>query len=1383
MHNLICLFSRLFIIASLILINVNIANSQIPKLFINEFMASNDQTIADEYDEYDDWIEIYNDNDYSVNVSGFYLTDDLDNPTKWAFPDVSITAKGFLLIWADDDAEQGSLHTNFQLSADGEQIGCYDGSNFVDSLTYSQQTTDISYGRYPDGGIDWYSFSEPSPDAPNNDSIIEYAEAPTFSPQGRLYYGSVTVELSVSSPNATIRYTLDCYEPTEQSLLYTEPIVVAITTVIRARTFEQGKYPSEIITQSYVLDMDFDIAALSMVTDPPNLWDSDFGIYVNYEERGDDWERPVSLEFYKENNDLGFAENAGMRIHGGGSRRYDKKSFRLYFRSEYGQNWLPYPLFAAKNDIDEFKRLIVHAGSTDMPASEQAADGWTLLRDPLMHEFCHRIDGIYAANHPVAVYLNAEPWGIYNLIERPDEYYIYSNFGELDVDIIEDGRGARVGDMDAWHDMINFFKNNKLNLDSNYETAKTYVDIDNYTDYNVVQLFGGNRDWPDNNYMAFRPRKEQALWRWIIWDLDQCFVPFGLMFNTLEFATNKEVENTEILISLLENENYKNLFINRFADLLNTIFLPSATIHLIDSLADVIRNDINYETDKWGSSPEEWEQQGIVDELYDFANKRPDIVQDHIEEKFSLSGHATLTLETPQGGQGQVKVNSIYISDYPWSGIYFKKIPVPLTSIPEPGYLFVGWSDPSVPQTEQITITLYNDYSIYAIFEPDEPPNTLVINEINYNSSPDFNPEDWIELYNPSDKTVDVSGWHLKDDDDDDNDFIFPEGTTIDPDGFLIVCHDQNLFHSLFPDVTNYIGDFDFGLSGGGDQVRIFSPSLLLIDSVAYDDDPSWPIEADGTGSTLELLDPDLDNTLAENWQASAAHGSPAQATLALPVVTGFVVKDSSGSTDVTDSRDVLIEMTESDYDGNVVKWHINESGITPAPAEFILESKPTSYHIESAEGDVTIYGWVLDNDNQVSHLTDVSQDTILLQLDEDGYHISGTVNYDSKQQPVSEVVMTLTYSQETGSDTTDENGSYAFSTIAAGDVTLKPVKQGDIKDAITGSDVLFVLQYLAFLVSMTDDEQFAADVTADGNVTGSDAQAILRYLAFYPDNIGSTGQWRFDPQDTSVTLNSDTIVDFNAYLLGDANLDWDSGSVLAKRTDEGSASPVSLIIGSVNVVEDQHVEIPISITAANQQINTLIFSLEYDPGYLHYTSILKTRLSKDFLLVTNGQEKGLLHIAMAGVTGINGDGEIVRLNFQIVAPSIKNKRTKLTLARALANDRIVTVTSDGEVIVAESEAEPLVVDYALFQNYPNPFNLETQIQYQIPRLSPVRITIYNLMGNKIRTLIKEDKPAGSYQVYWDGKDDQGKAMSSGIYLFELMSGEFVQSKKMIMMK
>lgn len=152
----------------------------------------------------------------------------------------------------------------------------------------------------------------------------------------------------------------------------------------------------------------------------------------------------------------------------------------------------------------------------------------------------------------------------------------------------------------------------------------------------------------------------------------------------------------------------------------------------------------------------------------------------------------------------------------------------------------------------------------------------LVINEINYNSSDDFNTEDWVELYNPGSTDLNISGWVFKDEDDA-HSFIIPDYTVLPANGYIVLCNDAAAFSALFPDITNIVGDLGFGFSGSGELIRIFDGDGLLIDSVEYGDDAPWPEEADGNGASIELIDYQLDNNLASSWQASIEHGTPGQ--------------------------------------------------------------------------------------------------------------------------------------------------------------------------------------------------------------------------------------------------------------------------------------------------------------------------------------------------------------------------------------------------------------------------------------------------------------------------------------------------------------------------
>jgi len=388
-------------------------------------------------------------------------------------------------------------------------------------------------------------------------------------------------------------------------------------------------------------------------------------------------------------------------------------------------------------------------------------------------------------------------------------------------------------------------------------------------------------------------------------------------------------------------------------------------------------------------------------------------------------------------------------------------------------------------------------------------------------------------------------------------------------------------------------------------------------------------------------------------------------------------------------------------------------------------------------------------------------------------FNISGTVSYDGSGRAVPDAILGLTHSEGTGNETTDSNGEYLFEGILACEVELVPSKDGDLKDAITGSDALLVLQYLAFLATLDDDQQFAADVTEDGNVTGSDAQAILRYLAFYTDNIGATGQWSFIPSDTSFTLQADAVADFKAYLKGDANLDWNEGADLSKT----GASNTVLKIGEVDAADAKIVSVPLSIEAAGETLNTFVFSLSYDDACLRYIGIDKTNLTNEFMLVANGDEKGKIHVAMAGVKGVAADGSILNLNFEVIDPA---QSSRLEVTRAFINDLQVVNFENGRINHNETKLTAIPDRFNLEQNYPNPFNPETRIAFQLPVASFVVVKIYNVMGDEIGILVNEKKEAGCHQLTWDGKNSLGDEVPSGMYIISFQAGEFRMNRKML---
>ena len=236
-------------------------------LVINEFMASNNSSETDPQGQYDDWIEIYNHGPYAIDIGGMYITDDFSAPTKWQIPPVTIIGPGvYLLIWADNDITDTGLHTNFKLDSNGEEIGLFDsdGITLIDSVTFPNQTTDISYGRYPDSAEDWRFFSTPTPGNENSDAYLGEVGALKFSHDSGLHDEPFFVTITTETKDSTIYYTLNGYNPLELSVrgrpmgtVYTGPILIEQSTCLRAQAIKTGWKPSSLESQSYTfLDPD-----------------------------------------------------------------------------------------------------------------------------------------------------------------------------------------------------------------------------------------------------------------------------------------------------------------------------------------------------------------------------------------------------------------------------------------------------------------------------------------------------------------------------------------------------------------------------------------------------------------------------------------------------------------------------------------------------------------------------------------------------------------------------------------------------------------------------------------------------------------------------------------------------------------------------------------------------------------------------------------------------------------------------------------------------------------------------------------------------------------------------------------------------------------------
>lgn len=783
------------------------------------------------------------------------------------------------------------LHTNFKINSAGETLTLSDSSGTIlDQINTGVIPSDISRGRQPDGSDFWFCFNQPTPgDSNTTTGFIGLAEEPQFGLPSGFYFNGITVSLSSNSVTAVLRYTTDGSEPSENSPLYTIPININQTTVLRARSFESGFLPSTTMSNTYFINETAFLPVISLSSNPDNFWNEQTGIYVlgpnaspdfpyfdaNFWE---DWERPVHIEFFEPDGVLGFSIDYGVKIFGGWSRGFPQKSLALYARGEYGFGEINYQIFNNK-PIDTFESIILRNSGNDWNVTQ--------FRDAMITGLVAETGVDIQAYRPVIVYINGEYWGVHNLREKINENYIASNH-EVDpdnIDLLENDGSVILGDASRYHQLIDFLSTYDLTISGNYDQVKSYMDVDNFINYQITEIYCDNTDWPGNNLKFWRARTPDGVWRWLLYDTDFGFGlydEYGYSHNTLEFATEENGPSwpnppwsTFIFRKLLENQDFRYDFINRFADFLNTYFSSSVVLNKINYLKSTLNAEMDRHFTKWGGSMVEWSNN--IQRLQTFANLRPSQVRLHIINKFGLSGTSQLSMDVLPAGSGKIRVNTVIPESYPWTGFYFNDIPIKLTAFALPGFRFLRWEGISQPDTANITLVLNDNLSLTAIFEADTgSSSSLVINEINYNSAPDFDTEDWVELYNNTGSALDISDWVFKDSDDIHN-FSFTPQTILSPNEYLVLCRDTSAFLSFFPNVTNYIGNFDFNISNGGELVRIFDSQGLLIDSLTYDDTLPWPPEPDGSGPTLSLKNPDLDNSIAQNWAASGNHGTPGE--------------------------------------------------------------------------------------------------------------------------------------------------------------------------------------------------------------------------------------------------------------------------------------------------------------------------------------------------------------------------------------------------------------------------------------------------------------------------------------------------------------------------
>ena len=561
-------------------------------------------------------------------------------------------------------------------------------------------------------------------------------------------------------PEAVIRYTTDGSIPDAESPLFTSPIAItdrsgepnSISMIptnnlspghqynehwqppagelfkinsIRARAFLPNGRGGEVATKSFIVHEEahqrYSMPVIAINAPAEALFHPDSGIYVygnhqNYFQRGIEWERLVHFELFEKDGGLSVSQQMGARIHGGTSRNRPRKSLRMYARSDYGTTWLDYPLFPDK-EIPRYKRFLLRNSGNDW--------GDAIFRDAFMQSLLKELDLDIQYTRPVILFINGEYWGVHNIRDRLDNRYLETHYGlddEMTYTILERhgefDRGNPAG-VQHYFDMLDYLESPGVSEPVHFQEIQTRMDIHNFTDYQVAQIYVMNTDWPGNNIQFWRyytdtydpdaPRGLDGLWRWQVFDLDFGFglnfdyvtgVEEGPAHNTLAFAMESNGPpwpnppwSTFIFRKLLENNDYKHHFITRFADLLNTLFREEHVQDQLDAFHALYLPEMPEHIHRWRmpATMDHWQSE--VDVMHDFAAQRPGYMREHLREAFDLGEEVELHVEVVNPSQGRVRVNTIKTprGSGLWSGTYFEGLPLELEAVPAPGYRFSHW--------------------------------------------------------------------------------------------------------------------------------------------------------------------------------------------------------------------------------------------------------------------------------------------------------------------------------------------------------------------------------------------------------------------------------------------------------------------------------------------------------------------------------------------------------------------------------------------------------------------------------------------------------------------------------------------------------------------
>ncbi len=399
------------------------------------------------------------------------------------------------------------------------------------------------------------------------------------------------------------------------------------------------------------------------------------------------------------------------------------------------------------------------------------------------------------------------------------------------------------------------------------------------------------------------------------------------------------------------------------------------------------------------------------------------------------------------------------------------------------------------------------------------------------------------------------------------------------------------------------------------------------------------------------------------------------------------------------------------------------------------------------------------------------------------GYLVSGTISYYGNESLVPDATVVL----DGRITATSAQGEFLFSNVPGGNYVLAPAKSGEIGNAISAYDASFILQKIVGLTALTPYQMIAADVTGNGAVSAFDASYILQLIVGLIDEFPTGKDWTFVPVDFSISesnwnaapdsisfapLNSDqTEQNFYAIVYGDVTGNWAPGGNMLANLPRAFSGSATLSWGEIEKNSADNLLIPICVETSGDLLAAEL-ELRYDAGQI---SLAEIRAGTNCEMAYK-DDNGVISLALASGKPLADECQLSMLKFKMKEANNQSGNL-LEIQRAVLNEGNIKVAA----LPALAGLNKIVPEKTqLFQNYPNPFNPVTEIKYQLDKTSQVRITIFDLLGKEVATLVNKKQDAGTYTVIWDGRDRNGKTVASGVYLYQMKTNKYSNTKKLI---